>query len=86
MEIGRLVALFAVHSNVDFNFFLIFEILSGESSTEYMKNSKVWPPISNIEICFTSEEWGITGILEDLFQSESISYGIKTGRTIIYLG
>ena len=41
--------------------------------------------ISNIEVCFTSEEWGMTGILEDLFQKECISYGIKTGRTIIHL-
>jgi hypothetical protein len=60
-------------------------MLSGESRTDYMNNSKIWPTISNIEVCFTSEEWGMTGILEDLFQKECISYGIKTGRTIIHL-
>jgi hypothetical protein len=49
-----------------------------------MNNSKIWPLLSSIEICFTSEEWGMTGVLKDLFQ-ECISYGVNTGRTIIQL-
>ena len=57
-------------------------ILSGVKSTEYMNNSKIWPLLTSIEICFTSEEWGMTGVLKDLFQGECMSYGVNTGRTI----
>ena len=49
-----------------------------------MDGSKLLPLLSNIEICFTCEEWNMTGVLKDLFQREIRSYSINTGRTFIH--
>ena len=50
-----------------------------------MDDSKLLPLLSNIEICFTCEEWNMICVLKDLFQRELKSYSINTGRTNIHL-